>query len=507
MQLLRGMLSRSPSNLLRATMRNAIWNVGDYLVLPVLFLIFTPFLVHRLGVEHFGIWMLVTALSGMTGIFAFGLGDATIKYVSMYRARGDHSGVSTVVRSSMTMYAGLGILTAALFYVAAPLLARHGFKIARQDEALAVAALRIGGVIFAVRAISMVFVASLQGCERYDLSARITIVVKAVTLLAAVAAVALGHGVLAILCVSVAVIAMGAVALFFAARRQIAALSCIPIFHPAKVREIFSFGFYSWLQSLSSTVFAQADLLVVGSLLGTTAVTYYSVCQRVAMPVHSLLAAGSAFLFPMSSAALELGDYAQMRRIYARSFETVAVLAALMGVPLFVLAPQILTLWMGADFAQHAATVLRILALSYALLATSVIPWNVLNGTGHVRLNTLLGWFSVVAVLVVSLVLIPKFGLEGVALAKLTNILPLIVAAICVRQKVLHEHSWPELISYFAVILVPFSMAAIAIAVLAGRAPVGIPGLVATAAGSVAVTAAASVVVRKSAHLWISQKS
>jgi len=47
--------------------------------LLVLYFVATPIFVHKLGVDQYGIWMLVNACFGFSGVLAFGLSDATIK--------------------------------------------------------------------------------------------------------------------------------------------------------------------------------------------------------------------------------------------------------------------------------------------------------------------------------------------------------------------------------------------------------------------------------------------
>ncbi|MBI3668288.1 MAG: oligosaccharide flippase family protein, partial [Acidobacteria bacterium] len=273
-------------------MRNASWSTLDYLVLPMLLLLVLPFLVFKLGAEQFGIWMLVNGLTGLTGVLQLGLGDATIKYVSSYRAREDWRSVQRVVRSTFSIYGLLGFFTAGLLYMAAPFLAHHVFRIEPAHQSLAVSAIRVGGIGMVVRFLSSVFTAAVQGCERYDLSARVTIPVKALTMIGVVSVAALGLGILAILWATVLLSAGGAIVMAVVAKRLIPGMVIWPWLDRSALREVFGFGFYSWLHSISTTVFAQADLLLVGALLGTTAVTYYSVCQRLAMQIHALPAAG-----------------------------------------------------------------------------------------------------------------------------------------------------------------------------------------------------------------------
>lgn len=487
---------RQRSHLFRRGMRNAVWNTLDYLVLPLLFLLATPFLVSRLGIQQFGIWMLVNALTGTLSVMHFGLGDATVKYVSSHRARGDWQGVVRVIRSTQTVYGALGIVSAAAVVLGSPLLAGHIFKVEASHQALAIAAIRIGGIGLAVRFVNNVFAAALQGLERYDLSAKVTILTKAATIGGIVVAVALGYGLETLLWISVICAAIGATGLAVVVKSSITDLHFWPMLDRAALHEVFGFGFYSWLGAIAGTIFAQADVLLVGALLGTIAVTYYSVCQKLAMQVHAFLAAGSAFLFPMSSVATEQGDLARMHRIYAGALSVIAVLSAAIGVPIFLFSQSILTHWMGADFASHASGLLKILVFGYALLATSIVPYNVLNGTGRVRMNAALSWSSVAVVISGIFCFAPIFGLVGVAWARLLNIGPLLFAMVYVQHGLLKWSGWRKTIAPFVPCALLFATALMILNVL------GIPrmnlfelsGMVAISAG---ITGLFALVVQK----------
>src|SRR2546430_7983748 len=154
--------------------RNAAYSAADYLLSPLLMIGAAPFLVARLGLAQYGIWMLVNALVGTAAVVPMGLGDATVKFVSSYRAPGGgggEHGVVRVVRSTLTVSALLGLLVAAIVITSAPWLAGAVFKIAAHDRDLAVRAIQLAGVGLVIRSIDSVFLSTLRGYERYDLAA------------------------------------------------------------------------------------------------------------------------------------------------------------------------------------------------------------------------------------------------------------------------------------------------------------------------------------------------
>lgn len=440
----------------RQSASNAIWNTCDYIILPALLLLLTPFFVARLGVQQFGIWVLTNAIAGLSGIFGFGLGEATIKYVSAYRAREDWRGVGRVIGATLTVYGALGLLTGGMIAVCSPLLASRVFRVDPAYIPLAIQALRIAGICFAMRAIQYVTLSAIQGCQRYDLSARISIATKAIVMLGSVVLLLWHRGVCEILWMSAGVTIISGVAMGYAVRQLVPGLRLQPAFGRGALYEVFSFGVYTWLQNIAGTIFAQADIFLVGAMLGTEAVTLYSICQRVAMQIHALPAAGAAFLFPLSSAAAENGDLSRLNRVIARGLQLVAIGAAALGATVFVFARSILTVWMGAEFAVSATNLLRVLAFGYALLAISVVPYNLMNGSGYVRQNTLLAWMSVAVVVAGTIMLIPHFGLMGVGWAKIGNLAPLLVSMWFVQHRLLRSRGWNHILLPFVPILLSF---------------------------------------------------
>src|ERR1700757_4146976 len=149
----KGVATLRRSHVFRGGATNATYSVAEYVTQPLLMLAAAPFLVHRLGLDLYGIWMLVSAIAGTFGIFNLGLGDATIKYVSAYRGRSDLSGAIRILRTTLTITTVVGVAAAALIFLAAPLLAERVFKVEPQFQQVALRAIRLGGLVLFLRAI------------------------------------------------------------------------------------------------------------------------------------------------------------------------------------------------------------------------------------------------------------------------------------------------------------------------------------------------------------------
>lgn len=423
--------------------RNAAFSGLDHLLLPALWLIATPIFVARLGVDRFGIWMLVNSLLGLNGLFAFGLSDATIKYVSHYRALGDDAGVVRVIRSTLTIYLILATAAAVVAGLAAPWLAQGVFKVDVQDTGLLVIALRIAGLGMVVRMFDSVLQSALQGFERYDLAACVSMTANVLTVGLNAALAIAGYGLDVLLIVTLAVLAAsGLVRVFLIKTTFLRGLAIRPSWDMVTMREIFHFGLYTWLHGVSGLLLGQADRLMIASMLGTRQLAYYAVSLQLAQQIHALPSKAGSFLFPLASAAHAVGDAARLRTIYFKAMFLVTATGISLGIPLFMMARGILTIWMGAEFADVATPVLQILAFNFSILSTTIVPYYYLMGTGNVRLGTTLGIASGVFVAAAAAVLIPRLGLTGAAWARLAVLPVHVLAWTVIHYWVLDDRRW-----------------------------------------------------------------
>jgi O-antigen/teichoic acid export membrane protein len=403
----------------RESAGNAFYSIAEYLAQPVSMLVAAPFLVHKLGLQQYGIWVLVSAILGSMGILSTGFGDATVKYVSAYRGQNNPSGVERTIRATLTINTFLGGLFGLLVWVATPYSVDHIFKIEPVLHAVSIQAIRISAVILLVRSIESVFVSTLRAFERYGPPVKLNVFLRSIVVVSAVVLAAMGRGVVAIMIATLFWSALIVVLQVIAARRVVGPLNPFPTFERTALAEVFSFGCFSWLQALAGVVFSYADRFLVAAMLGTAPVAIYVLCVQATQPIHGFLAAGFNFLFPHLSSRYEAGELHGPRRVFKLALASSITAAALLALPFVVFSKVILKSWMGASFADSGHAVLAILALSFAALAINIVEHNALLALGRVRLVSVVNIASGVLLLCLMPILIPKFGLIGAALGRL----------------------------------------------------------------------------------------
>ena len=398
---------------------NATYGIADYISLPALMLCSAPFLLHHLGVEQYAIWVLASATVTSGFLLSAGFGDAALKYISTYRGNHDHAGTERIIRTLLGINLVLGITVAALLALFIPPLVAHLPNVSASLQISYQHALEIGCVLLVVKVVESVFICAQRAFERYDIAARFTIATRIVTIGAAVIIAALGRGTVAIMLSTLLVALISVVLQAFTVWRHLAIHSLLPSLHPASMKELFSFGAFSWLQGVVGLFTGQADRFLVGYLLGTHALAYYSICVQAAMPIHGIAAAGLQVLFPYLASRLRVLSNTALRQKFAAAFAANIALVAILAFPVIFGSRYILSYWLDPNFAAHASLTLSITACGFALLGLNVTGFYMLMAMGRIKLLVFVNTVGAAVMLVAITLLAPRFGIAGAAAGRL----------------------------------------------------------------------------------------
>lgn len=382
-------------------------------------LLAAPFLLHRLGIAQYGLWMLTSAAVTSANSISTGFGDAALKYASIYRGAHNRRKLKEILSVSLVINLILGGGLAILIWYGTPYAVARLFKVDPALQAVAVIAFRIGGAVLVVRSVESVLIAALRAHERYGPAVRISVFSRASTVAIACVLAGRGYGLIAIM---VGTLVVGTTSLSLqamAVHAVVGGMSLMPAASKAALSEVLGFGSFSWVQAVAGCIFSQADRLLVGGLLGTSAVAYYSLCVQAAQPIHGLLAAGLHFLFPHLSARSTTVPASDLRTTIWPILWVNITLAILLCLPLVLFSKPILHVWMGPAFAQKAWALLSILAVGLGLLSLNVTGHYALLALGQVRLVSALNLAGGIVMLLAIAVLAPRLGLMGAAIGRL----------------------------------------------------------------------------------------
>lgn len=406
------------------------WAVLEYGSYPLLLFIATPWFLHQLGTQHYGHWMLLTATIGFGGVLNTGTGAATIKAVSAGIGRDAVADVERAVNASLAI-AILGgcVLALAVFSIfwfgASALLSRMG------DPALVRLTGTAAAAVIWLEQLDNVFSSAMKGAEHFGQAARVEIASKTTQIVAA-ALLLLITPALWTLYVTLLVVAV--------LRLLVKAIVTCRLLGIARLRpsftnatEILHFAKWGWLQGVGGVMFGVADRMLIGSLLGATSLTYYSIASQLAMQVHTASAAGLSVIFPVVSRKLEARDHFSLRRVTKVTMTGNLAFGSFLAIALWLFGPELVTFWLGRDQSGPVIQVLPYLVFAYWLLAMNVTPYYMLLSLGKIRFiaisNLVAGSISILVIALIA----STYGVVGVAVARilfgliiLVNFIPLI---------------------------------------------------------------------------------
>lgn len=192
----------------------------------------------------------------------------------------------------------------------------------------------------------------------------------------------------------------------------------------ALVRTVMSFSWPLFVMDAGDRLQNKTDEIVISAFLPISAVAPYAIARKLSEVAQILTDQFMRVLLPLASRLNAENDQARIRSIYLIGTRLTLVIFLPVGCALIVLAPPILTLWVGAEYADYAYLVTILTVAS--LIDTSQWPaGSILQGVARHRPLALISIGAGIANVALSMALVQSFGLTGVAVGTLV---PTIVA-------------------------------------------------------------------------------
>jgi O-antigen/teichoic acid export membrane protein len=393
-------------------------NIG----LTLLSLFTTPYLLLGLGSAGYGLFAMVGVVSVHLSNLELGFGQATVRYLARARAAGNAGLERMVVETSFSIFLAGGLTGAVLLFVGAPYLVSSVFHIDGQLQHEALVAFRLGAFILACSFVSSFFSSVLQACGRFDWLNGSRLVLGILAALSAVAAVALGGGVNAVLSAQAGIACVSSLTLGVVVTRSSKG-RIWPRMTPAALREMGAYALLAFSGGLAYQWMINGAPLVLAAHINAAGLPAFSVPHMILQKLTILISSASLAFLPFASAASIAADRSRLRLAFESHLRLTILFMGPVASYLAVFAPTLLGAWVSAEFALAAAPCLRLLALTALFLALSGPPADVARGFGHP--GWVLAYTSGVAILGVSLslVVIPAYKATGAAFALSASVL------------------------------------------------------------------------------------
>lgn len=402
----------------------------------VLGVLILPFNVSHLGQSAYGLWMLTASITAYFSVLDLGYGGALVKYVAHYRARKDAQALNEILSTAFWVFATFGLIT---YFLAIGLAASLGslFRITPDQVEVGRKVLLITSLNVAAGTAFGVYGSVINGFQRYDLNNIVGTISSAATAAVNVLVLSLGYDLVALVTATTLVRLLTYLVYRANAYRVFPALSIRPsLFRLARLRELTMFSVYMLIIDWANKVNYSVDALVVGMFLGTTAVAIWAVGQRVAELTQRLSNQLNEVLFPTIVDCDSAERVAHLQAIFVQgtrlSLATVVPLAGTLA----MVAQPLVHAWVGPTFAG-SAIVLQLLSIAVIVRVAGGTATTLLKAAGRHKLVAAASAVSAVCNPILSVAMVSRFGLPGVAVAAFVPLV--IVSAFVVFPAACHR--------------------------------------------------------------------
>ena len=375
----------------------------------------SPFVVHHLGDTAYGIWVLIGSCIGYVTLLDLGLRGAVTHFVARSHAIGNHSESSHAISAALcirVVMSGVVVIvttTAALFI-------NKMFSIPAEFHNCAQWVVAIVGIGMAVSFVTGVFGAILVALHRFDILSGLSIGQGLATAAGMIALLKLGHGILALAILQACLTVLFSAVTVFITRRLYPELR-ISFHRPQKpiISTLWNYSVFLFLINISGQFVYYADNVVVGTFLSMQAVTLFAIGGRLVEYQRQVATSLAQTFMPLASAYGGKGEHAELRRLLIQGTRAAVFVSWPIQIVLFVRGETFIRLWMGPRYASVSAHVLRILLISTFVGVANYVSGNITFGLGKHRPFAYWQTAEAIANLALSIVLVKRVGIYGVA--------------------------------------------------------------------------------------------
>lgn len=385
--------------------KNTVLNAAGLVIPGLLFIPAAAYLARTLGVEQFGLLLLMYAMLGYSGIFDAGMTRAVIRKIAQSKTKDEDDFIMGTALGAVLVISAIPVFLVLFFSDDMAV----WLKVSENYTADTVAGLKLLALVVPLFLITVVAFSYLEGKEEFLKLSLFKVITGIVMATAPAIAVyndaSLVSAVLGLLGARI----FTAILAIFSLNMSIGIRNLK--FDKKVLIDLVTFGGWISLSNIISPVMVYMDRFILSNSVGAASVAFYNAPSDLIEKISVLPGALARTIFPLFS---RLGSHIEYeKKIY---FGLVIVLLILLA-PLFLMAESIMDLWLGEPYGLQSSFILKILIIGFFFNALAQIPFAAIQAKGYSRLTALLHLTEVAPYLMLLFYLVDIWGLVGAAYA------------------------------------------------------------------------------------------
>ncbi len=398
--------------------RSMKWNVGAswfvHAASLVIGFFLMPYVIHKLGDGQYGVWVFINCLASYAGLLYLGFGQTISCYVAKYSAAQDWKKLNEVSSLVFYVYAAGGAIALTGACIIAALVPY--FSIWKTHSVLEIRlVILMLGLNVATGLVGSVFGGVLMGLRRFDLERGVSFTVDVTRLILIVVFLQREWGLIVIATIYWVITLIENLGYVLLAYRQLPQLEIRRSHLNWDVfRECCSFSGFAFLSSVAQQLIYATDTVVIGVVLGESAITSYFIalrlCQFLRQPIEKI----SDICMSTAGALQSQVQAAKLRDLLCKALGVTFLLSTGIFIGASYFGKALIETWMGPGYEQTPNLLIILMIGQVVALPVGVLR-AILFGLGQARLPALVYLAEAVVNLVLSLILAQYMGVHGVA--------------------------------------------------------------------------------------------
>ncbi len=400
----------------RSMVAGVAWNAAGRGLPLLLALLLTPVLVGQLGTERWGLFTLALAMVGVFGVFDLGVGQALTRALAERIGAGRADEGAELAGAALLFLLGVSLAAAAALWLCVPALVERVLLVPADLRDQAVGGLRVLAAAAPLVVLNAALWGVLAAHRRFREANLVTIPVSIFYYLGPVLVLLVWDSLTAVMLALVACRFANTVSYLWLALPLLPGLFRRGLPRLAPALPLVRMGGWMTVSGITTQALVYADRFLIGALLSLAAVAYYATPLDLVLRAWILPVAVAQTMLPAIAAS-----FASDPREAAALLRRGALLVMALVLPACLLlvggAREILWLWLGGEFAENGAGVLRVLGVGVFFSCAAFAPAALLDAVGRPDAVALLSLAEAVVFLPLCAGLIVLAGIEGAAAA------------------------------------------------------------------------------------------
>ncbi len=378
-------------------------------------LFLSPFILHRLGDEAFGLWILIFSVTGYYGLFDLGIRSSIVRYVAKYSATEEQDELNKLVNTAMFSYGGIGVV-AMLITLIATYYVNSIFRIPAEFVVTARWLLLMVGASVSLGFPLGVFSGILEGLQRFYLLNFVNITSTILRAVLIVVALRRGGGLLTVALITVALPLLNQVVNSIAVFRHLRLRLGTRYISRESLRLIAGYSGTTFLIIVAGRLRFKTDALVIGTFVSAAAITYFTIGSRLVDYASEVVSSLAQIFVPMSSQSQAKGDLDGLRKIFVVGNRACALIIFPITAVLTILGKAVIEAWVGPKYVATSYPVLLVLLYPTTLMLAQSASGRTLWGMAKHRTWAWVVLAEGISNVILSVFLVRRYGIMGDAI-------------------------------------------------------------------------------------------